>query len=257
MLIDTHCHLESPKFHADRAEVIDRAIAAGVGRMVCIATTQADASAVADICAHYDQVYMALGLHPHEAKDWTPAAADAMTAMAAKPKVVAWGEIGLDYHYDLSPRDAQRRAFAEQLQIARQLGLPVIVHSREADADTLDVLRAEADGPYRGVFHCFAGDIENATRVLDLGFIVSFTGVVTFKPEMPAHDVIRHVGSGSIMVETDAPYMAPRPLRGQRCEPAHVAHTAARVAEILGMAPDAFAEITTANAVRLFGEALA
>lgn len=250
--IDTHCHLESEKFDADRDAVIDRALSAGVTRMICVATNAGDARAVTDLAARRPGVFMTLGLHPHDAKSATPDMMADFERMAEGPKVVAWGEIGLDYHYDFSPRDVQRRVFADQIRLARKHDLPIVIHSREADDDTLAILADEADGPYRGVFHCFAGDEAMAGRVMAMGFALSFTGTVTFKPEMPSHAVIRRAGLGAVMTETDAPYMAPKPDRGKRCEPAHVVRVAETFARVLDVPLAEVAASALATARRVF-----
>lgn len=250
--IDTHCHLESEKFDADRDAVIDRALAAGVTRMICVATNADDADTVASLAARRPGVFMVMGLHPHDAKSVTPAVMARFERHATSLRAVAWGEIGLDYHYDFSPRDVQRRVFAEQIHLARKHDLPIVIHSREADDDTLAILAAEAEGPYRGVFHCFAGDAAMASRVMEMGFALSFTGNVTFKPEMPSHEVIRLAGLGRVMTETDAPYMAPKPDRGKRCEPAHVVRVAETFARVLGARVDEVAASALATARRVF-----
>ncbi len=253
-LIDSHAHLEMPHFDDDRDEIVERARLAGVERIITVATNREDADKALDITRRYEDVFMALGVHPHDAKSASQKVFEEMIAVAADPKVVAWGEIGLDYHYDHSPRAVQREIFTEQIRIARKLDLPIIIHTREAWDDCLEILGREMNGEYRGVVHCFGGGVEEAQKVVDMGFHVSFTGTVTFKKNMPEHDVIRHVGMERILVETDCPYLTPKPHRGKRNEPALLRFTAEKIAEILDMPFDEAAEIAAANTRRLFGK---
>jgi len=251
-LIDSHCHLEMAHFDADREEVIGRALAAGVTRMICVATNLDDAKKAVPIVGDRDELFLALGMHPHDAKSASREVLDEMVLLSRSPKVVAWGEIGLDYHYDNSPRHIQRNVFAEQLYIARELRLPVIIHTRDANTDTLGVLENELDEPYAGVVHCFGGDIAMATRVLDMGLKISFTGTITYKKNMLAHQVIRHVGLDNILVETDSPYLAPSSLRGGRNEPAHTVEVAQCLADLLNVPLETVAEKTARNTLEVF-----
>lgn len=257
MLIDSHCHLDFPDFADTRAEVIARAERAGVSRMITICTRSADLPAVQAIAEAHPSVYFAAGIHPHEAgRD--AHSADSLAAAAAHPKMVGIGETGLDYFYDNSPREAQRESFRLHIRAARALGLPLIVHTREAEADTMRLLREEGAGtmvdgkPLTGLFHCFSGSQELADFAVEIGFYLSFSGIATFKKA----DTLRQIAAGLpgdlILVETDAPYLAPVPKRGKTNEPAFVAHTAQCLAEVRGQSPADFAAMTTANVARLF-----
>jgi TatD DNase family protein len=193
-----------------------------------------------------------VGIHPHDATTLTDTSYEELAALAREPEVAAVGEIGLDYHYDHSPRDVQRAAFARLVGLARTVKKPIVVHTREAPADTIDILRAEGAKEVRGVIHCFSEDRAFAEKALDLGFDVSFSGIVTFKNAAAIHEVARWAPLDRIVVETDSPYLAPVPVRGKPCEPSYVIHTARRVAELRGIALPALAEATTSNAERLF-----
>lgn len=239
-------------FDKDRAEVLDRARAAGVARMITVATNLADAKKAAEIVQNREGLFMALGMHPHDAKSADDDVMREMTALARSPKVVAWGEIGLDYHYDNSPRHIQRNAFAEQLYIARELDLPLIIHTRDANTDTLGVLENEVEGDYLGVVHCFGGDIPMARRVLSMGFKLGFTGTITYKQNMMAHQIIRFAGIDNILVETDCPYLTPNPHRGKRNEPSYTVLVAQSLAEILGLPLETVAEKTVGNTLEVF-----
>ncbi len=253
-LIDSHCHLDMD-FDADRDAVLARARSAGVGAMVTIGASgsfDANRKAVALAAAH-DVIHATVGVHPHEAASVDDAVLDAIAALAAEPKVVAIGETGLDYHYEHSPRAAQRQAFARFVQLARRLALPLVVHLREADDDAVEVLRGEGATEVGGVIHCFSGDATSARRFLDLGFHISFSGIVTFKTADALREAARIVPADRLMVETDAPFLAPIPYRGRRNEPALVVRTAAVIAEVRGESMERVATATSANTVRLFG----
>jgi len=252
-LIDSHCHLDMD-FDADREVMLARARAAGVGAMVTIGASgafSANAAAVALAAAH-DEIYATVGVHPHEAATVTDAALAQLEALAAAPKVVAIGETGLDYHYEHSPRAAQREAFARFIELARALGLPVVVHLREADDDAVAVMQAAGARETGGVIHCFSGDAASARRFLDLGFHISFSGIVTFKTADALREAARFVPRDRLLVETDAPFLAPIPYRGRRNEPALVVQTAALLAELRGEPIAALARATAENTRRLF-----
>ncbi|MCB1155011.1 TatD family hydrolase [bacterium] len=253
-IIDSHCHLDMEPFNEDRDAVIARAIEAGVTRMVTIATGPDSARRDLEIVEKHPEVFMALGMHPHDAKDATAEVLDDLERLAAHPKVVAWGEIGLDYHYDFSPRDVQWRVFAEQIRRARALDLPIVIHSREADEDTVAVLRENADGPVRGVVHCYGGSLATAEALVELGLHISFTGTITFKAQMEVHEVVRRIGMGRILVETDSPYLAPKPHRGKRNEPAFTVHVVDKLAELLELPREQVIEQATANTLALFSK---
>ncbi|MEJ2367808.1 MAG: TatD family hydrolase [Acidobacteriota bacterium] len=248
---DSHCHLAMEEFHEDLDAVMMRAREAGVTRLVCISTEPEDWEATLAF-ARFPFIRVTAGIHPHEAVKFDAPAGAKLSALAASGKVSAVGEIGLDYHYDFSPRAAQRKAFAEQLELAREAGLAVVVHSREAYADTVDLLRAAGPG-LRGVIHCYTYGPGEARAFLDLGFHISFSGICTFRNAPEIREAAALVPAGRILVETDAPYLAPVPHRGRRCEPAYAAVTGRFLADLLNRAPDDFAEETTRNAAELFG----
>jgi len=253
-LIDTHCHLTHGRLRSRLAEVLARAGDAGVTAMIAAASHVADSAAAAALADRHDAVYCTAGVHPHDAKDAAEGYLDALADLARRDRNVAIGEIGLDYHYDFSPRDAQRRVFVEQLALAARLGKPVVVHTREALDDTLAVLAESGFDARRAVFHSFSGPPAACERVLATGATVGFSGIATFKR---ADDVRRSaaiVPDDRLLVETDAPFLSPEPVRRMKVnEPANVAHVAARLARVRGVDPDALAERTSANARRFFG----
>ena len=252
-LFDTHAHLHFPDLVADLDAVLARARAAGVVGMVTIGTdgkTNEEAVALAE---RLHDVYATVGIHPHDAEAATEADWAAMQRLArACAKVVAFGEMGLDFFRNLSPRDVQERVFRRQLSVARELGKPAVVHCRDAHAETLEILADERVADIGGVMHCFLGDVEIARRCLDLGLMISLAGPVTYKNARALPEVARFVPADRLVVETDCPFLPPHPHRGQRNEPAWVAITAARVAELRGMTPESLGEATTENALRLF-----
>jgi len=255
-LVDTHCHLDPQYFPDGPADVLARAAAAGVGGFVVVGVGRDLAPArhaVAIARAHGDRAGAAVGIHPHDAVTWSEAAHEELAALARDPAVVAVGEIGLDYHYDHSPRETQRDVFARIVGLARDVEKPIVVHTREAPADTLDILDREGARDVGGVIHCFSEDRAFAERALDLGFDLSFSGIVTFKGAKAVHEVAAWAPLDRIMVETDSPYLAPVPLRGKPCEPAYIVHTARRVAELRKITVEALAEATSRNAERRFG----
>jgi TatD DNase family protein len=246
-LVDSHTHLDDPRFDADREDAIARARAAGVTRMVAIGTGQGppDLEAGLRLAARHDSVYATVGVHPHDASKATFAE---FARLTARPKVVAIGEIGLDYHYDFSPRPVQREVFARQLAFAAERGLPVVIHTREAWEDTLAMLRGRG---LTGVFHCFGGDESRAREALDIGFYLGFGGVLTFPKAEEARRAARFAPEDRLLVETDCPYLAPVPHRGRRNEPAFVVEVARRLALERGRPWEEIAETTTRNFDRL------
>jgi len=250
-LIDTHAHLDMKELAADLAAVLERARAAGVARIITIGTDSASSRAAVALAEGHSQLYCSVGLHPHDARLFTEALGEELVRLAASPKVVGWGEIGLDYHYLYSPIDAQQAAFRVQVRLAAECLLPLILHVREAHEDALRILAEE--GWHRGVFHCFSGDVAVAERALALGYYISLAGPLTFKNAGLLADVAKHVPLTRLMVETDCPYLAPVPHRGRRNEPAYVIHTAARLAELKGLELAEVARATTENANLLFG----
>ena len=257
MLVDSHCHLDFPDYAGEHDAVVARAREAGVGAMLTIATRLTTFDGVRTIAEAFDNVYCSVGVHPHEAAA-EPQATDRETliALSRHPKVVAFGETGLDYHYDHSPRARQEAAFRAHLQAAREAGLPVVVHSRGADPETVAVLREEcAGGGITGVIHCFSSTRTLAEGALALGFYISLSGIVTFRRSDELRAIVRELPLERLLVETDAPFLAPVPKRGKRNEPAFVRHTAEAVARLRGLASEALAEATTENFFRLFGKA--
>ncbi|MFQ5970780.1 MAG: TatD family hydrolase [Alphaproteobacteria bacterium] len=256
MLVDSHCHLDFKDFADELDSVVERAETAGVGLMVTICTRLSEFDRVLAIADRYENVYCSVGVHPHDAALEGPGEADALVELAAHPKVVGVGETGLDYYYERSPREAQKRSFRTHIDAARRTGLPLIVHNRDADDDTRAILVEEAEkGPFTGVLHCFASGRALAESALDLGFYVSFSGILTFKNAEALRAIARDIPSDRLLVETDAPYLAPVPMRGRRNEPAYVSYTAAGLAEIKACTPDALARTTTDNFFRLFAKA--
>jgi TatD DNase family protein len=258
IFIDSHCHIDGEQFDADRDGVVARAREAGVAAMLNVGTgdprTDDFRRAVA-VAERYDNVFASLGVHPHDAKLYDDAAEVHLTQLAASSrKVVAWGEIGLDYYYDHSPRDVQQTVFLRQIGKARELNLPIIVHSRDADEDTVDILSDSCSYPgFRGVMHCFGGTAAMAERLMEIGFYISFAGNVTFKKADNLREAAKVVPLDRLLIETDCPFLTPVPLRGRRNEPAFVAHTAAFLAQFLGVEVSVLARQTTENFSRLFG----
>ena len=252
MLSDSHAHLTLEHFDPDRDEVIARARAAGIERLVTVSSFIGDAAACADLAARHDFIHFTAGVHPHEAKHWTPAVAADIRQAAGRPKAVAIGEIGLDYHYDFSPREDQRRAFRDQIHLAREVRLPIVIHTREAWDDTLSILRDERASEIGGVFHCFSGGPDEAARCLDLGFYLSFAGPLTFKNAGPLAEAAALAPLERILCETDSPYLTPHPFRGKRNEPARVVHVVERLAALKHLDPAQVGEATTRNMERAF-----
>jgi TatD DNase family protein len=256
MLVDSHCHLDFPDFAAELDAVVERARAAGVGRMLTICTRLSAFDQVLAIAERYDDVCCTVGVHPHEAAAEEDVTVERIVEIARHPKVVGVGEAGLDYFYDNSPRERQQEVFRLHIRAARETGLPLIVHSRDADADTVALLREGAEGAGRltGVIHCFSSTRVLAKGALDLGFYISLSGIVTFRNAVELREIAAEVPADRLLVETDSPYLAPVPKRGRRNEPAFVVHTAACVAELRAVAPDALAARTTENFFRLFAK---
>ncbi len=251
-LFDSHCHLEMGEFDADREAVLERAFAAGVRRVVTVGTTLEDGRKAVSIAERHPGVYASVGVHPHDVRGIDLGTYDALKRLAASPKVVAYGEIGLDFFRNRSPREVQLARFREQLDIAAGLDLPVIIHDREAHEETLAIL---SQRPVRrgGIFHCFSGDRNMAERCMEMGFYLSIPGTVTFPKAESLREAVRDLPLSRLLVETDAPYLSPVPNRGKRNEPAFVIHTAAKVAEIKGVPLAEVAESTTRNAMEVFG----
>ena len=256
MLVDSHCHLDFPDFAADIDGVLARAAEAGVGALQTICTRVTRFDAVRGLAEAHPQVWCSVGIHPHHVAEEPAITAEHLIRMAAHPKVIGIGETGLDFHYDNSPRPAQEASFRCHIAAARETGLPLIVHTRSADAETCRILREEAgQGAFPGVIHCFSAGRAVAETALEIGLSISFSGILTFKNADEVRAVARDVPADRLLVETDAPYLAPVPHRGRRNEPAHVRHTAARLAEIKGLDEAALARATTDNFFRLFSKA--
>jgi TatD DNase family protein len=253
MLVDSHCHLDFPDFQQDLDALLGRAADAGVGLMVSIGTRLSQFDKVLALAERYQNVYCTVGIHPHEAGREEKVTPARLIALAAHPKVIGFGETGLDYFYDHSPRDQQRAVFRSHLEAAREAGLPVVVHTRDADEDTAAILAEEAaKGPFTGLIHCFSSSRQLAEKAIELGLYISLSGIITFNKSEPLRDIVRLLPLERLLVETDAPYLAPVPKRGKRNEPAFVAHTAAKLAELMGLDPSALAQATTGNFLRLF-----
>ncbi|HVM79763.1 MAG TPA: TatD family hydrolase [Stellaceae bacterium] len=258
MLVDSHCHLDYLPAGPVRAETIARARRAGVGAMLTIGTKITEFPAVRAIAEENADVWCSAGIHPHEAEAEPETPAERLASLAAHPKVVGIGETGLDFYYEHSPRERQVEVFRAHAAAARATGLPLIVHTRDADPETASVLAEEAaKGPLTGVIHCFSTGRELAENALKIGFYISLSGIVTFKNAEPLRAIVRDLPLDRMLVETDAPYLAPVPLRGKQNEPAFIVYTAAEVARLKGLSIDELARITTANFFRLFAKATA
>jgi TatD DNase family protein len=254
LLIDTHCHLTDATLLAQHADVLARAADAGVARMITVATSPEDWDKALALIAASDRLYMAAGVHPHKAGQVAPDAIERLEAVQARPKVVAVGEIGLEYHYDFSPRDRQHEIFAAQLQLARRLNKPVVVHSRDSMADTLAILDEQGMDGWPLVFHCFTSGPVEAREILRRGWYISLAGVVTFKNAVDVQEAAKLVPADRLLFETDSPYLAPEPVRRVRPnEPAHVAHTARFLAQLRSVRYEELVGTCWANACRLFG----
>jgi TatD DNase family protein len=255
MLVDSHCHLDFPDFSAELDAVVARARAAGIERMVTISTRVHRQNDVLAIAERFPDVFCSVGTHPHYAHEELDVSADELVRRARHPKVVALGEAGLDYHYDNSPREAQARGFRTHIAAARETGLPLVIHSREADDDTARILEEETgQGPFPAVLHCFTGGPDLARRAIALGHYISFTGILTFKNSTALREIAAGLPADRILVETDAPYLAPGRYRGKRNEPSYVVETANVLAEARGVPFDEIARQTTDNFFRLFAK---
>ena len=256
MFVDSHCHLDFPDFAEDLDGVVARANEAGVGAMVTISTHLDHAERLRKIAGKFDGVYTTVGVHPHEAKDHRHVTASDIAALCAFPEVVGIGESGLDYHYQHSPREDQEKSFRTHIAAARATGLPLVVHSRSADKETVDILADEmAKGPFRGVIHCFSTGSELAVGAMDLGFYISVAGIVTFRAADDLRTTVTDLPLNRLLLETDAPFLAPVPNRGRRNEPAFVVHTARQIADLKCITMDELADTTTSNFFDLFDRA--
>lgn len=255
MLVDSHCHLDFPDFADELHSVVARAMAAGVGRMVTISTRVRRFDAVRAIAEAYDGIYCSVGTHPHNAAEELDVTVEELVRLSEHPKVVAIGEAGLDYYYDRAPRDAQAQGFRIHIAAARETGLPLVIHSRNADEDMATILEEETGkGAFPFILHCFSSGAALAQTGVKLGGYVSFSGILTFKNSDELREIARQIPRDRLLVETDAPYLSPMPHRGKRNEPAYVAHTAAMLAETIGVDLAEIAAITTENCFRIFSK---
>lgn len=257
MLVDSHCHLDFPDFEPERDAVIARANDAGIGHMVTICTRVKKFNQIKDVAEAYDNVTCSVGTHPHNAGEEPDVTVDDLVTLAEHPMVVAIGEAGLDYHYDNAPREAQARGLKRHIKAARVTGLPLVIHARSADDDIAAILEEayESDGAFPMVLHCFSSGLELAKRGIALGAYVSFSGILTFKTAEALRGIAAEVPEDRLLVETDAPYLAPVPFRGKRNEPAFVSHTARVLADVRNVQAEQIADLTTRNFQRLFSKA--
>ena len=256
-LVDSHCHLDFRDFEGELDDVVDRAREAGVGTMVTICTHLSRFDRVRAIAERYDDIWCSAGVHPHEADgEGEAATADALAALAADPLVVGIGETGLDYYYEHSSRERQQTSFRNHIAAARETGLPLIVHTRDADEDTAEILAEEyRNGPFTGLIHCFSTSSSMAEKALEIGFYISLSGIITFKTAENLRETVRALPLDRLLIETDAPYLAPVPKRGRRNEPSFVAHTGAVLAELKQVGMDEVTRATTDNFFRIFARA--
>lgn len=255
MLVDSHCHLDFPELVVQLPDLVTRADDAGVKLMVTISTHVRKFDKILQVAEQYENIYCTVGTHPHNAAEEPDVTAEELIKLAEHPKVVAIGEVGLDYHYDNSPREAQAAGFRVHIEAARQTGLPLVIHSRDAEEDTAQILEEEmAKGAFKPLLHCFSSKPELARRAVALGAYVSFSGILTFKNAENIRIAAEETPMSRVLVETDAPYLAPNPHRGQTNEPALVVHTAAKLAEVKGVSETEIAKATTENFFRLFSK---
>jgi TatD DNase family protein len=251
-LIDTHCHLDMQAYDSDLDQVLEQAAHAGIHKIITIGIDLASSKAAVNLAATYPQIYATIGVHPHEADKVTPTTLHELSHLAKAPKVVGYGEIGLDYAKNYAPHEVQRKVFAMQLELAKKLNLPVVIHDREAHDETIQLLREIGPFPKRGVMHCFSGDVSLARQVIDLGFYISIPGIVTFKNAKELQEVVQVTDIQHLILETDGPFLAPVPFRGKRNTPAKIIHTAQMVADLKSMSLHDVAAMTTRNAIDLF-----
>ena len=257
MFVDSHAHIDGPEFDADRDEMLERAQAAGVSTILNVGTGDPNSGVferAIELGRRHDHIYTAIGVHPHDARFYSDVAESRIKQLLdTAERVIAWGEIGLDFHYDNSPRDVQVEVFRRQLRAARECNVPVIIHTREAEAETIEILQSEYSGAdRRGVFHCFSGSRDLALRALDLGFMISFSGIVTFRKADDLRALAKEIPLDRLLIETDCPFLAPVPYRGKRNEPAYVVEVARCIAELKGMEIKEVARQTTDNFTQLF-----
>ena len=253
MLFDTHVHLNAEQFNDDLQEVIDRAIAEGVTNMVVVGFDELTINKAIELAEKYDFIHASVGWHPVDAIDMTPEHLDWLKELASHPKVVALGEMGLDYYWDKSPKEIQKEVFRKQIRLAREVKLPIIIHNRDATADIVEILKEENAGEVGGIMHCYSGSVETALECIDMNFYISLGGPVTFKNAKKPKEVAESIPLDRLLVETDCPYLTPHPYRGKRNEPAYVKLIAEEIAGLKGLSFEEIAEATTQNAKKLFG----
>ena len=252
MLIDSHAHLEMPDFKKDLEAVVQRAKESGVEYTFTVGTEKKDWTRALEIAHSYPSIYAILGVHPHNAKEIDDETYSILKRLCRDEKVKAYGEIGLDFYRNHSPRDIQLKRFREQIVLAKELRLPIVIHDREAHRETLEILKSEKAEDCGGIIHCFSGDSQMAKECIEMGFYISIPGTVTFKNTGEFHEIIKQLPLESLLIETDAPFLAPVPFRGKRNEPSYVRYTAQKVAEIKGVSFEKVAEVTTDNALRVY-----
>ena len=253
MFVDTHSHLFYPNFKDDLDEVIKRAGEAGVDYIIVPATDLVTAKEVINLTEKYDNIFGAVGIHPHETKEWNSALISKIEALASNEKIVAIGEIGLDYYYDYSPKEKQIEAFKSQIDLALKLDLPVIIHNRDSDVDMMKIIGSYCGSGLKAQFHCFNGSLKDAIELMHMNYMISFTGNITFKKADELIEVLKHVRIDQILLETDSPFLTPVPYRGKRNEPSYVKYVAEKVAEVHNMSVEEVGRITSFNSFRMFG----
>ena len=252
-LFDSHSHINMDAFAADLDQVLERSFAAGMAGIVAIGTDVADSIRAVEIAEKWPQLYATVGIHPHEVKEATESGYQVLKALADSEKVVAWGEIGLDFYRNHSPREVQEEEFARQLNIAAELQLPVVIHDRDAHREVFDLIKAEEGYRHGGIIHCFSGDYRLAAAYVDLGFVISIPGTITFRKNQVQAEVVRRLSLDDLLIETDCPYLTPVPFRGRRNEPLYVRYVAEAIGSLKGESAATVAECTSANARRVFG----
>jgi len=253
MFIDTHSHLFYPNFEDDLDDVIQRAKDSGVDFILVPATDLATAKEVINLIEKYDMIYGAVGIHPHETKDWEPSLLNEIESLTSHKKIVAIGEIGLDYFYDYSPKEKQIKAFKSQIDLALKIDLPIIVHNRDSDKDMMEIINSYGGSGLKAQFHCFNGSLNDAKDLMQMGYMISFTGNITFKKADELREVLKNVRIDQLLLETDSPFLTPVPFRGKRNEPAYVKYIAEQVAEAHEISIEEVGRITSFNAFRFFG----
>jgi len=252
MLIDTHAHLQDEDLKKDLEQVLNRAQDAGLEKIICVGYDLASSQEALQLARKYRQVHAVVGIHPHDAQRFNPDVKEKIFAMARDQRVVAIGEIGLDFYRDLSPREIQRQAFREQIKMAQEIGKPIVIHDRDAHQEVMEIIKAEKAGKNLGIMHCYSGALPMANELIKLGFYISFAGPLTFKNASKAHETAAKIPIDKILVETDCPYLSPEPFRGKLNEPANVKYVAAKLAELRNKNIDEIAYLTNLNARKIY-----